>query len=116
MNKEVVQYLSNLYNIRNYAQVVLGAARGVIDKNSLHKISAMVSQLDRIFAEVILTGVLPGETVNDDKSINERVQEEKEKLSGKKPRVEDEEQLEVMKLIAEAENQVKVKKAKVKRK
>ena len=89
MDKELLGYLADLATVRNHINTILNVGRGVIDKKSLHQVSAKSNALDSLFVQALLSGRAPNTSVRIDDDyvdITQRVLEEKAKLSGQAPK------------------------------
>lgn len=89
MDKELLSYLADIAAVRNHLNTLLSVGRGVIDQKTLHQVSARSASLDKLFVQSFLSGRAPGSTggspvvVEDDYAdIQQRLREEKAKLSG----------------------------------
>lgn len=85
MDRELLSYLADLAAVRNHINTILNVGRGVIDKKSLHQVSARANSLDTLFVNALLSGRAPSGQIkveDDYEDIRQRVLEEKAKLAG----------------------------------
>jgi len=91
MDRKVLRYLADLALVRQQATNVLSVSRGMVQQQTLHKVSAKTGQLDKLFVDILLSGRVPGEdnssvTVSDEDDyvdINQRIKEAKAELNKK---------------------------------
>lgn len=90
MDKELLSYLADLAAVRQQSIAMLSVGRGAVDQKTLHKVSAKVGMLDKLFVDVLLSGKVPGSSKSSVKyedddyvDISQRLKEAKEELAKK---------------------------------
>ena len=79
MDAKLARYLSDIASVRQHiANNIMNASRSIVDQKTVHRMNAEASRLDRLFIDVMLTGIIPGEVVEEvdsmpDVDINERI-------------------------------------------
>lgn len=83
-SKENLQYLANIASVRSHINNIMSVSRGVVDQKTIHRVSGVSSQLDRLFVKVLLESNLTGGSQEEDVDPAKRVAEEKAKLAERK--------------------------------